>query len=57
MKIYFNNLVDSKTGKLLVLEYSKCELSVPKFNDACFRTRKEISEHAKQLAKLHSVTI
>ena len=57
MKIYFNNLVDSKNGKLLVLEYSKCELSVPKFNDVYFRTRKEISEHAKQLAKLHSVTI
>ena len=57
MKIYFNNLVDSKTGKLLVLEYSKCELSVPKFNDVCFRTRKQISKHAKQLAKLHSVTI
>ena len=57
MYIHFSNLVDSVTGKIILVSYDGDKLSIPKFNDVCYRTRSQISKGAKSLAKLHSVTL
>ena len=56
MYIHFSNLVDSVTGKIILVSYDGDKLSIPKFNDVCYRTRSQISQGAKSLAKLQSVT-
>lgn len=57
MYIHFSNLVDSVTGKIILVSYDGDKLSIPKFNDVCYRTRSQISKGAKSLAKLQSVTL
>ena len=56
MKIFFNNIVELNTGDVVLFCLDKSKLSIPKFNDVCYRTRSQISKGAKSLARLQSVT-
>ena len=57
MKIFFNNIVELNTGDVVLFCLDKSKLSIPKFNDVCYRTRSQISKGAKSLARLQSVTL